>query len=338
MATHVFLEHTTHDKAYVCTECENIDLVTQRFQRHLLSAHSRSFTDVERFFKPCRSFTKLLVCTQPRCVFVSPLCEAMCTHQAWAHDRSESQRVSREDLSAALSEAGEEANDALFEFGDYGRSVVQAVEPPEVRRDDQPVMVVRPESASRSREVGPATLRPHNEEGYQSNVARLNSELEREDNRDRARFRAVEDLPPLPHLQNLRYFPIEKIEARIRPEDFRYLAQLTYGSADMLFVAMDELPPVGDSAMMRSRGPLEVICRIEVRQHRGCPGTMRPGHRCGATRPWRCSGPIIDTHTRPWGLVRRMTTSLPPPRGYLLIVNSVNRSVQDCRVMAINDY
>ena len=48
MATHLFLEHTNHDKAYVCMECKNVDVVTQCFQRHLLSKHSRSLTDVER--------------------------------------------------------------------------------------------------------------------------------------------------------------------------------------------------------------------------------------------------------------------------------------------------
>ena len=332
LATHMFLDHTRHRKAYVCDECDTMDVVTHRFQRHLSYMHGHCIPEAERYFRSCVSFTKLLECAQPYCIFVTPSCETMCRHQVSAHATVPSGEGGAVARPPPVERESDDDDDAES-MQDLDRYFAEAVEPPEERQRDQPVMVVRPATEQR-REEPPARRASVRDE---TTIAdRLRHALESGDRRDAARYRFVENLPPLPTLQQPRYFPLERAEAIARPEDFRYVAQLRFSPTRSAFLAADELFAIGDSVMMRDRAaPFHIIARIEARQHRGHPGTMRPGHRCGAMRPWKCSGVLVDTHSRPWGMLQRITLSAPPPAGYFIVVNAVYRTTVDVRVFNI---
>ena len=329
---HIFLDHTVHTKGYVCTECDNIDVVAQRFQRHIFTMHHRKIADVEQFFRPCRPFTKLFECTQKFCVFVAPVCEVMCLHQAKVHGDQMNCR-------AASHLAVGEAID-----GTPKSQLLSEAPLEKLRLATQPSSMVLPELVTKHLNVGLSTASGMSEGGGPIGDVNANADQflqpSENDNNIRACYRFVENLSPPPRLHSPRYFPLERMVSSInvRGQDFRYLAQLTFGSSESLFLAMYELPPVGDSVMMRScSSPYVVIARVEVTEHRGFLGTKKSGQHCGSSRPWRCSGPMIDTHSQPWGLIRRVTMSIPPPRGCFMIVNAIARSSQICRVLTLAD-
>ena len=268
LATHMFLDHTRHKKAYVCEECDTMDVVTHRFQRHLSYMHGHCVPDAERHFRSCALFTKLLECAQPHCIFVTPSCETMCSHQVSAHAT-----VRSGDAGAVArpppAERESDDDDDVESMQDLDRYFAEAVEPPEERQRDQPVMVVQLATEQRQEET--SARRPSGRDG--ATVAdRLRHALESGDRRDAARYRFVENLPPFPTLQQPRYFPLERAEAIARPEDFRYVAQLRFSPTRSVFLATDELFAIGDSVLMRDRAaPFTVIARFEARQHRGHP-------------------------------------------------------------------
>ena len=300
--------------------------------------HSREIINVEQFFRPCRPFTKLFECTQDFCVFVTPVCEVMCSHQAQVH--ADCTPITRQAMSGAglYCAVGEDRDDTpLF---DPFQFLVEAVEPPEeLKPHSEQSKVLRPKFTTNHQNVEPSTESGTSPGGgLNANTAQDLRFLETSDAQDRKCFRFVESLPPAPRLHSPRYFPLERMESILRPDDSRYLTQLTFGAPESIFLAMHELPPVGDSVLMRScSSPYEIIARVEVTQHRGFPSTQKLAQQCGSNRPWRCSGPMVDTHSKPWGLVRRITMSIPPPRGFFVIVNAIARSSQMCRVITLAD-
>ena len=80
LSIHIFLYHTKHSWAYCCTICDYVDVVTQRFRRHVSNNHNVHVPDPEPHFQRIEPFARLHTCEKMFCDFRNPWPGIMRTH------------------------------------------------------------------------------------------------------------------------------------------------------------------------------------------------------------------------------------------------------------------
>ena len=362
MWAHDFLAHQMKGKAYTCTQCEHVDVVTQRFQQHLNIMHSSYVDDVEKFFRPVPQFTKLVVCPWPTCLFLTTDQTAMghhlrTMHSAFGEELQRAGGITTDELRQAMGEStsnmcGENSRTAgTFRLPTCdGRKPVSRVKPtpsptaPSLRHsssedtEDERERRMNP-MVRTIRHAGPeleaarqnwtmlfesiAVPSPSRRMGDAARPTMRNTNRRTQAQTNADAVQLVREMNPPELLPRPRRTQLERMAAE--KNQFRYITELNYGPGRLAYIFFYNLPPVTvKAAIVRRSG--NNITQSTMRQYYSCLHAGDPARalNSGCLVPWRCRGPVFDTHTRPWCIVQVIAVSQAPVQGpsYVIIADS----------------